>query len=189
MESSKVNFRVPWYWELASLLLWVWLSSDIDLCVPLSPCSLFSTSWVLNSFSSKLNHKHFICGLSGIMAENESAKYRAMIDLTREQRLAVRPEHISLTGSLLASRLISLDNDTELRNTAHSEVERSARLVELIQTRCSRMQEWVPPCHYHSFIGILQRNQGHYRDILQQLEHVYQGQQWEDGNYDITEHF
>ena len=108
-----------------------------------------------------------------------SAEYKTMIDLTSELRLAVRSELVTLTGSLLASRLISLDNDIELRNTAHSEVERSAKLVELVQNKVRQN-----PCHYHSFIGILQGNQDQYRDILQRLEHTYQEQQKEDGKYD-----
>ena len=102
-----------------------------------------------------------------------------MIDLTSELRLAVKSELVTLTGSLLASRLISLDNDIELRNTAHSEVERSARLVELVQNKVRQNAR-----HYHSFIGILQGNQDQCRDILQQLEHTYQEQQKENGKYD-----
>lgn len=101
------------------------------------------------------------------MAEN-TAEYNTLIDLTSELRLAVRPGLISLSGSLLASRLISLDNDIELRNTAHSEVERSAKLVELVQNKVQQN-----PRHYHSFIGILQNNQDQYGDILQQLNLVY----------------
>ena len=109
------------------------------------------------------------------MGEN-SAEYSTLIDLTSGLRLAIRSELISLTGSLLATRLISLDNDNELRNTAHSEVERSARLVELVQNKVRQN-----PRHYHSFIGILQENQDQYRDILQQLEQTYQAHQQEDG--------
>jgi hypothetical protein len=108
----------------------------------------------------------------------DSAEYRTMIVLTSNLRLAVRPELISLTGSLLASRLISSDNDIELRNTAHSEVERSARLVELVQNRVRQN-----PCRYHSFIGILQGKEDQYGDILQQLEQAYQEQRSRDGNY------
>ena len=108
------------------------------------------------------------------MMEN-SAEYRTMIDLTSELRLAVRSELVTLTGSLLVSRLISLDNDIELRNTAHSEVQRSAKMVELVQNKVRQN-----PRHYHSFIGILQGNQDQYRDILQRLEHTYEGHKQED---------
>ena len=94
-----------------------------------------------------------------------------MIDCTSELRLAVRPELISLTGSLLASRLISPDNDIELRDTAHSGEVRSARLVELVQNKVRQN-----PRHYHSFIGILHGNEDQYGDILQQLEQAYQEQ-------------
>ena len=83
----------------------------------------------------------------------DTVEYNTLIKLTSELRLAVRSELISLTGALLASRLISLDNDIELRNTAHSEVERSARLVELVQNKVRQN-----PHHYHSFVGILQGN-------------------------------
>ena len=108
-------------------------------------------------------------------------EYSTLIDLTSEIRLAVRSELISLTGSLLATRLISLDNDIELRNTAHSEVERSARLVELVQNKVRQN-----PRHYHSFTGILQGNQDQYRDILQQLERTYQAHQQEDGKFNMA---
>ena len=50
-------------------------------------------------------------------------EYSTLIELTNELRLAVCSELISLTGSLLAARLISLDNEIELRNPAHSERE------------------------------------------------------------------
>ena len=110
-----------------------------------------------------------------------SEEYRTMIDLTSELRLAVRSQLISLSGSLLASSLISPESDVELRNMAHSEIERSARLVELVQNKVRQN-----PHHYHSFIGILQGNQDQYRDILQQLEHTYQEHQQEDGKFSIT---
>jgi hypothetical protein len=92
-----------------------------------------------------------------------------MINLTSELRLAVRPDFTALTGSLLASRLISSDNDIELRDTAHFDVvARSARLVELVQNKVQQNHH-----HYHSFIGILQGKQDQYRDILQRLEQAY----------------
>lgn len=106
----------------------------------------------------------------------DTVEYNTLIKLTSELRLAVRSELISLTGALLASQLISLDNDIELRNTAHSEVERSARLVELVQNKVRQN-----PHHYHSFVGILQGNQDQYRDMLQQLEDAYHRHKQEDG--------
>ena len=110
-----------------------------------------------------------------------SAEYKTMIDLTTELRLAVKSELISLSGSLLASRLISQEGDTELRNITHSEAERSARLVELVQNKVRQN-----PRHYCSFIGIFQENQDQYRDILQRLEHTYQEHQLKDGKIVVT---
>ena len=117
------------------------------------------------------------------MTDNESAEYKTMIVLTDKLRLAVRPELISLTGSLLASRLISPDNDIELRNTTHSKVDRSAKLVALVQNKVRQN-----PCHYHSFVGILRENEDQYREILQLLERAYQEQRQNDGKYGINKH-
>ena len=110
------------------------------------------------------------------MAEN-SAEYRTLIDCTSELRVAVRSTLVSLSGSLLANRLISFDNDIKLRDPVKSELERSARLIELVQDKVR-----LNTRHYHSFIGILRENQDQYSDILQLLEQTYCSHQQEDGN-------
>ena len=140
---------------------------------------LYSTPYFMGLIGTFYHNFHYLqaLGIAGTMTDNESAEYKTVIVLTDKLRLAVRPELISLTGSLLASRLISLDNDIELRDTAHSsEVERSARLVELVQNKVRQN-----PRHYHTFIGILQGNEDQYRDILQQLEQIYKGHEHEEG--------
>ena len=104
-----------------------------------------------------------------------------MIDLTSELRLAFKSELISLSGSLLATRLISPTCEAELRNTTLPDDVRSARLVELVQHKVRQN-----PHHYHSFIGILQGNQDQYRDILQKLEKTFQKHEWKDGEFDVV---
>lgn len=101
------------------------------------------------------------------MAEN-SAEFSTLLDRTIDLRLAVNSELISLSGHLLATRIISLENESELRNTLLSTAERSAKLVELVQNKVRQN-----PRHYLTFIGILQGNQKHYQDILQNLKHTY----------------
>ena len=97
-------------------------------------------------------------------------EYKTLIALTTELRHAVRFDLVSLSGALLSSRLISPDNEAELRNTVHSEAERSARLVELVQNKVL-----LSPRHYHTLVGILHGKQhGYYDDILQKLEGTYQ---------------
>ena len=115
----------------------------------------------------------------GVMEEN-SSEYSTLIDLTVDLRLAVRPHLISLSGALLATRLISADNEAELRNTVHSEAERSAKLIELVQNKVKQTSR-----HYHTFIGILKGDADHYvyQDILQKLEQTYRSHQQEDGKY------
>ena len=98
------------------------------------------------------------------MAEN-SAEYSTLLDLTVDLRLAVSSELISLSGALLAKRIISPNNDSELRNTVHSTAERSAKLVELVQNKVRQNSR-----HYHTFIGILEE---HCKDIIQKLEQTY----------------
>ena len=109
------------------------------------------------------------------MSEN-SAEYKTMIDLTSQLRLAVKSELISLSGSLLSKWLISPEGDAELRNINLSEVQRSAKLVEMVQYKVQQDSR-----HYWFFIGILKENQDHYRDILQLMEHTYQEHQQENG--------
>ena len=109
------------------------------------------------------------------MGEN-SAEYRTLIDLTSELRLAVRSDLISLSGALLSSRLISPDSESELRNTVHSEAERSARLIELVQNKVRQNSRY-----YRTFIGILRSNSDQYSDILQKLQCTYSSHRQEGG--------
>ena len=109
--------------------------------------------------------------------EGNSTEYKALIALTTDLRLAVRSDLISLSGALLSSRLISTDNEAELRNTVHSEAERSARLVELVQNKVQQSAH-----HYHTFVGILCENQDHHADILKKLDqHVCHSRRQDKG--------
>ena len=109
---------------------------------------------------------------------DQSAEYDTLIEITVDLRLAVRPHLLSLSGGLLASRLISPDNEAELRNTVVSEAERAAKLVELVQSKVRQNSR-----HYHSFIGILEGDNDSYvySDILQKLERTYRSHRKEKG--------
>ena len=111
------------------------------------------------------------------MAEN-SAEYNTLIDLTVELRLAVSPHLLSLSGHLLAKRLISPDNEAELRNAVHSEAVRAAKLVGLVQNKVRQNS-----LHYHTFIGILKGDEGHhvFEDICQKLVDAYRLRLQENG--------
>ena len=109
------------------------------------------------------------------MGEN-SAEYSTLIDLTHELGLAVRSDLISLSGVLLSARLITTNNDAELRNKLHTEAERSARLIELVQNKVQQNSRY-----YYTFIGILQTNSDQYSDILQKLEHTCSSHRQEEG--------
>ena len=110
--------------------------------------------------------------------EDNSPEYRTLIDLTSELGLAVRSNLISLSGALLSARLISPDNDTELRNKFHIEADRAARLVELVQNKVRQNFR-----HYYTFVGILRGTPGQYSDILQKLDRACAPHQEEDSTY------
>ena len=110
------------------------------------------------------------------MGEN-SSEYRTLVELTSQLRLAVKSDITSVSGELVSCGLISPDNDSELRNKMHSEADRAARLVELVQNKVLLDSQ-----HYHTFIGILQSNWGKlYSDILQKLDQTYSSYQPKDG--------
>ena len=115
------------------------------------------------------------------MAES-SVEYSTLIAITVDLRLAIRPHLVSLSGALLASRLISPDSEAELRDTVHSEAERAAKLVGLVQNKVRQNSR-----HYHTFIGILEGDNDSYvySDILQKLEQTYHSHRQEKGKYNL----
>ena len=96
-----------------------------------------------------------------------SAEYDTMITLTTDLQLATKSDLTFLSGALLGENLISSRNGSELRNVAHSEEDRAARLVELIQDKVKQN-----PQHYYTFISVLEKNQDYYSDILKKLHKV-----------------
>ena len=99
-----------------------------------------------------------------------SAEYDTLHELTDALRLALKSSLINLSGALLAKYLILPTDDNELRNQKHSEAERSARLVELIQMK---VQE--DPQQYYTFIGVLEaQGRQYYAAILEKLDRKLQ---------------
>lgn len=96
---------------------------------------------------------------------DSSAEFETLLDLTKDLRLAVRPNLISLVDDLLSERLISSENESELCNPSKSEVERSSRLVQLIRNKVQQNS-----VNYHTFIKVLRGQQDLYADILCKLE-------------------
>ena len=92
-----------------------------------------------------------------------------MLRCTRALRTAVQPHLFALGASLVSEDLISTDNDSDLRNTMHSEPERAARLVEILQLKVKLESQ-----NYHTFVRILDDDRDIYKDILKTLSEKYQ---------------
>ena len=99
---------------------------------------------------------------------SETPEYRTMLRCTRALRTAVQPHLFALGASLVSEDLISTDNYSDLRNTMHSESERAARLVEILQLKVKLESE-----NYHTFVRILDDDRDIYKDILKTLSEKY----------------
>ena len=93
-----------------------------------------------------------------------SAEYNTIIANTNDLRLAVQFNLVSLSGTLLAKRLISAENDIELRYPQHTDVERAAKLVGLVQNKVQQNSQ-----HFYTFLDVLRRDKEQYADILRKL--------------------
>ena len=100
---------------------------------------------------------------------SETPEYRTMVKCTRVLRTAVQTHLFSLGASLLSEELISTDNDSDIRNTMHSEPERAARLIEILQ-----LQVKLEPQNFHTFLRVLDNDRDIFKDILKTLREKYQ---------------
>ena len=97
-------------------------------------------------------------------------EYNTLISLTGELSSAVKYNLVPLSDSLKAEYLISPENASQLRNQMHSEEERAAKLVDIIQNKVQQNAQ-----HYHTFVRVLDsQGREHHRDILSRLHEVYQ---------------
>jgi hypothetical protein len=91
-----------------------------------------------------------------------------MVSCTTKLRAAVCNDLVRLSGYLLEKGLISQENDSGLRNRYVEEVDRAARLVELIQQKVK-----LDSRNYVQFTSILEEEKHHYSDILRILREAY----------------
>lgn len=101
---------------------------------------------------------------------SNTPEYQTLISLTDELRRAVQSDLVPLCDNLVAKYLISPSTASQLRNPMHSETDRAATLIGIIQNKVQQN-----PQHYHTFVQVLE-SQGidYYSDILKRLHEVYQ---------------
>ena len=102
----------------------------------------------------------------------ESQEYKTLIRYTPEVRTSIKSHLTSLGGKLIASTLISPENDARLRNQSVSEEDRAAELVSLVLDKVKINRE-----NYRTFIDSLRTSGDHFNDLLSKLEPCSEGQQ------------
>ena len=93
-------------------------------------------------------------------------EYRTIIRCTPQLEDAVKYDLIKLCGEFSAAGLISPDNASTLRNPHNDEVERAARLVELVANKVKRNKK-----DYVLFVQVLARKID--KSMVLELEKVY----------------
>ena len=91
-------------------------------------------------------------------------EYKTLVHLTSALQLAVKTQLTPLGGELVSSGLITPGRYRVLRNSIHTEEDRAADLVQLIQDKVQQN----PQC-YQVFVSVLEKDRSQYGDILQTL--------------------
>ena len=94
---------------------------------------------------------------------------RTLIQCTPQLKDAVQDDLDTLSGELLAAKLISSDNDSHLRNPHVSAAIRAADLVAYVRTRVT-----LDASDYHIFTEVLKRREADHKSILKILAEEYQ---------------
>lgn len=100
-----------------------------------------------------------------IVIITDTAEYKTIIKCTVKLITAVKNNITALSCHLLSNELISSDNDTDLRNTQLSELDRAARLVDLVRCKVQ-----LNPANFHKFIGILEEEKQSFENIIADLK-------------------
>ena len=93
-----------------------------------------------------------------------SREYRALLKATGKLTRAVKNNITSLCADLVASDLITPDQQRALRNPNINVLERAADLVQLIADKVEES-----PVNYHTFIKSLEEDRATYKDVLESL--------------------
>ena len=99
----------------------------------------------------------------------DSSEFKALIDCVPSLRIAVQANLISLSGELLAARIISVDKERALRNRNVDENERAADLVDSVVLK---VQE-NPSENFGVFMKILHKDKKQFKVLIARLEESY----------------
>ena len=89
--------------------------------------------------------------------ETNSLEYKTLVHLTSALQLAVKTQLTPLGGKLVSSGLMTPERYRVLRNSMHSEEDRAADLVQLIQDKVQQNPQW-----YQIFASVLEKDRSQY---------------------------
>lgn len=107
---------------------------------------------------------------------SNTPEYRTLVAKTEDLSLALRSNLISIGGALFSRELISHDDYSSVRNPMHSESQRAANLVSLIQEKVLQSAQ-----NYHVFIEVLEEDLTQYSTILSRLKETYTQKKLQQG--------
>ena len=99
----------------------------------------------------------------------DSPEYNALCDCVPALRISAQANLISLSGELLAARIISAEKERALRNkNVEVSDERAAELVDLVLLKVQEGHE-----NFNDFMKILHKKKDQYKTVITKLEDGY----------------
>ena len=115
---------------------------------------------------------HLITRVYGrIIITTDTAEYKTIIKCTAKLRTAVKSNITALSGHLLSYELVSPDNESELRNPQQPELDRAAKLVDLVQCKVQ-----LNPANFYKFIRVLEEEKQNFENIIADLNKTLDSQ-------------
>ena len=98
----------------------------------------------------------------------DTPEYNALCDCVPALRISAKANLLSLSGELLAARIISVDKERGLRNRNVDVGERAAELVDLVLLKVQEDHE-----NFNKFMKILCKDRDQYKTVIAKLEDGY----------------
>ena len=95
-------------------------------------------------------------------------EYNTLCDCVPVLRISAKANLLSLSGELLAARIINVDKERGLRNRSVDVGERAAELVDLVLLKVQEDHK-----NFNKFMNILCKDRDQYKTVIAKLEDGY----------------
>jgi hypothetical protein len=99
----------------------------------------------------------------------DTPEYNALCDCVPALRISAQANLLSLSGELLAARIISVDKERDLRNRHVDVGDRAAEFVDLVLLKVQEDHK-----NFNEFMKILYKEKDQYKTVIAKLEDEYQ---------------